>query len=277
MTSSLLKIIAIVTMLIDHIGAVFFPGHIILRYIGRISFPIFCFLLTEGFVYTKSRCKYALRLGLFALLSEVPHDLLFEGRAFGFFMQNIMFSLLLGLLALFIAEKMLKQNKIWVLALIPVLLLAQVLNLSYGAYGIALMVCFYVFRWQRALLPVSVLLCTLAYDYRYRPAGILVELRHYGFWLYGLVLLLCFCVCFYVRKRQTGLQQKDLLPLLAFICTATFALLGPVSTQMYAILALLPILLYTGKKGFYLPQYAAYWFYPLHLLVLYLLQGYVFV
>ena len=74
-----LKCIAVITMIIDHTGAVLFPGELMFRYIGRISFPIFCFLLTEGFFHTKDVRKYMLRLGIFAVVSEIPYDLAFRG------------------------------------------------------------------------------------------------------------------------------------------------------------------------------------------------------
>ena len=74
-----LKIIACVIMLIDHIGAVLLPQYIWLRYIGRIAFPIYCFLLAEGVHYTKNPQKYGLRLAAGALLSEIPFDLALFG------------------------------------------------------------------------------------------------------------------------------------------------------------------------------------------------------
>lgn len=94
LSGSTLKLIAIITMLIDHIGAAVIARLLIagqgsemlykiyyaMRAVGRVAFPIFCFLLVEGFFYTGSRKKYALRLFGFALLSEIPFDLAFSGK-----------------------------------------------------------------------------------------------------------------------------------------------------------------------------------------------------
>ena len=71
-TSYQLKWIAIVTMVIDHMGAILYPTEMVFRYIGRISFPIFCFLLVEGFCHTHDIFGYMARLGAFALMSEIP-------------------------------------------------------------------------------------------------------------------------------------------------------------------------------------------------------------
>lgn len=86
-----LKVIAVVSMLIDHTSAVILeqiPGleapAFFMRIIGRAAFPIYCFLLVEGFYHTRSRAKYAGRLFLFALISEVPFDLAFSRRMWDF-------------------------------------------------------------------------------------------------------------------------------------------------------------------------------------------------
>ena len=68
MSGLVLKIIAMLSMLTDHIGYIFFPTDLTWRYIGRIAFPLYCFLLTEGFFHTRSREKYLLRMAGFAVI-----------------------------------------------------------------------------------------------------------------------------------------------------------------------------------------------------------------
>ena len=125
LTGSFLKWIAIITMLIDHVGAAiltrvllyaskYSPEYLtpdeyrtiyeimrITRSVGRIAFPIFCFLLVEGFVHTKNFGKYVLRLGIFVLLSEIPFDLTFSAKFLEFEYQNVMWTLLIGLLTMY--------------------------------------------------------------------------------------------------------------------------------------------------------------------------------
>ena len=106
-----LKVIAVVSMLIDHTSAVILEQisglenpAFLMRIIGRLAFPIYCFLLVEGFYHTRSRAKYAGRLFLFALISEVPFDLAFSRRMCDFSSSNVFFTLLFGLLVIWGVE-----------------------------------------------------------------------------------------------------------------------------------------------------------------------------
>ena len=105
MSSFVLKVIACLTMLIDHAAVVFradisADAYWVMRGVGRLAFVIFCFFIVEGFIRTRSRGAYALRLGLFALLSEIPFDLMVYGRVMEMSGQNVYLTLLLGLLGL---------------------------------------------------------------------------------------------------------------------------------------------------------------------------------
>lgn len=99
-----LKYIAMATMLVDHMGYVLFPWILWLRCVGRIAFPIFAFQIAEGCIRTHDRRRYALRLLLFAVLTEVPFDLAFSGRPLDPSYQNVLWTLLAGALVCWAAD-----------------------------------------------------------------------------------------------------------------------------------------------------------------------------
>lgn len=140
-----LKMIAIVTMLIDHLGATLFPEQTWMRYVGRIAFPIFCFLIVEGFIHTRDVKKYSIRLLIFALISEIPFDLAFSNKIFDWGHQNVFFTLFLGLLCLIAIEWNTKVS-LKVLSVIGAALIATVFVTDYSGAGVLLIVSFYLFR-----------------------------------------------------------------------------------------------------------------------------------
>lgn len=178
-----LKIIAIITMFIDHISLVLIAPlarssvtvlsfeeciksnniyailYITGRLIGRMSFLIYCFCLVIGFKYTKSRIKYAMRLSAFALISEIPFDLALKKTAYYPGGQNVFFTLLLGFLAIWIIEKcksiilskitwLMSYNVIFPLSLVIgglAGLLAEFIKSDYKFYGVATIVMIYAF------------------------------------------------------------------------------------------------------------------------------------
>ena len=91
-----LKLIAVVTMFIDHIGSIIFPHIMFLRIIGRISFPIFAFLIVNGYRHTHNLKKYLLRLAAFAIISEIPYNLIWSGDIAYPNSQNVFVTLFLG-------------------------------------------------------------------------------------------------------------------------------------------------------------------------------------
>lgn len=153
MNSFTLKMIAIITMLIDHIGAVLFPNISLFRYIGRISFPIFCFLLVEGFYHTRNRKKYLIRLGIFAIISEIPFDITFYHTYFYEKNQNIFFTLCIGLIMMMVLDKIRKkyyENSVLIhLFVVAILIIgmcvSEFLYTDYSAIGILMIFSFYLF------------------------------------------------------------------------------------------------------------------------------------
>ena len=177
LSAGTLKMIAIVTMLIDHLAAgvyadlysseflfqhgldaYVFQIYDMCRNVGRFAFPVFCFLLVEGFFYTKSRWKYLRNLSIFALLSEVPFDLLLKHRI-GFEGQNVFFTLAIALGVIWgmakVKEKLEKEPVISVFLqgsiILAGCLLAYGLHTDYSYYGIVLVVIFYCYRNNRFL------------------------------------------------------------------------------------------------------------------------------
>lgn len=143
-----LKLIAICTMLIDHMGYTLFPGVMWLRCVGRVAFPIFCFLIAEGCVYTHDRKKYALRLLVFALLSEIPYNLMNSGMIWDPYDQNVLWTLLLGALVCWLMDWALKKCTPLSFMLAGAVMLAaywllEIGNTDYGGWGMLLVAAFY--------------------------------------------------------------------------------------------------------------------------------------
>lgn len=151
LSGSSLKLIAIFSMLIDHIGAVLLPGspyYGICREIGRLAFPIFCFLLVEGYVHTHDVKQYGRRLLVFALLSEIPFDLAFSGTAVNFGYQNVYFTLFLGLAALYIMDRTVNPELRLVVAVV-FMAFAELLKTDYSWKGVAAIILLYMTRENR--------------------------------------------------------------------------------------------------------------------------------
>ena len=225
-----LKLIACVTMFIDHFGHAIVPYlpvpymvnlYYLCRIIGRLAFPIYCFLLVEGMEHTHSPLKYILRLGLGILLAELPFDILFEG-GFTWAYQSVMVTLTLGAVMLLCMKKTEKKG-VQLLLVIPFALLAELAKCDYGGWGIAMIAVFALFD---------------------RPA---VQLA-------GLLLV-------------NACMESAALPVFGI----------PVSVQLFAVFAMVPIAYYSGRKLSHnrALQWAFYLFYPLHIVFLWALLGFV--
>ena len=138
MTSAALQIIAMVCMVIDHVGLYFLDSPDWMRAIGRIAMPIFAMGVVEGFIHTKSRPKYFARLTVCAILADIPHCLLCQEMGFSM-SHNVLFSFLLGFIAMFCLEK---KGYWWILT--PFLVAAASgLKIDYGFPVVLMMMLFY--------------------------------------------------------------------------------------------------------------------------------------
>ena len=146
-----LKIIALITMLIDHIGVAFFPHIMLFRIIGRLSFPIYAFLMVEGFKHTKNLKKYIVRLLIIAIVSEAFFDLLFFNAIYFPNAQNSIFAFALGLTMLYMIKYRGSEVLNYVILALYIIL-AIVLNIDYKIYGIALVYIYYMYRDKKLIM-----------------------------------------------------------------------------------------------------------------------------
>ncbi len=203
-----LKAIALITMAIDHIGAVLFPDLLWIRLIGRIAFPIYVWLLIQGFLHTSSFPRYALRLGAFALLSELPFDLAFSGGV-NWEDQNVFFMLLCCLLMLYVLRLIRRQER-WPLWLRAAATLATVFAASslaalggfdYGFAGPVLAAGMYLLR-GRVGVCISFLLFFAAYYFALRAQGYAPMLSVYNVAIEAFCLPSALLICLSNGRRR---------------------------------------------------------------------------
>lgn len=238
LSSSTLKLLAFLTMLIDHTGFLLFPDQIWLRCVGRIAFPIFAFQIAEGYLYTKNYKKYAKRLLLFSLISEIPFNLMVSGNLFYPYAQNVLFTLFLGLFAIKLVDQI-KQCDTFREILKPLLLLtliflfAKYFSADYGTSGIAMILVFYIFR-------------------------------NFSFCQLGQLIALYFINVIHMNSLSMDFQ------------IAGFSFSFPL--QGFAVLALIPIWMYNGRKGYNGKYFRrlSYLFYPVHMFILYIIYIFCF-
>ena len=225
-----LKLIACVAMFIDHFGYTIVPQlpvphmvdlYYVCRIIGRLAFPIYCFLLVEGMCHTRNPGKYILRLGIGILLAELPFDLLLKG-GISWESQNVMVTLTLGAVMLLCMQK---TEKKWLklLLVLPFAVLAEMAKSDYGGWGIAMIAVFALF------------------------------------------------------ESISG-QALALLFVNAAMFSAPIIVFGiRLPIQLFAVLAMVPIAFYSGKKLTHSKavQWIFYLFYPVHLLLLWMVSDFI--
>ena len=188
LSGSALKIIAVVSMVIDHCAYYLMDGNTmaydVMRCFGRIAFPVFAFLVAEGFAHTRNRMRYFLSLLLFAAVSEVPWYLL--NGADG--THNVMFTLALGVAALAVFERLQKHGALAIAAILLVALSAEISGLDYGWHGIVEILVFHLFRSKKYCQSTRLLQLAFAFPF----------MSHYG--IIG-ALLACFIIFLYNGTR----------------------------------------------------------------------------
>jgi len=269
MTNTNLKIIAIISMLIDHVGAVLFPEVLALRIIGRLAFPIFCFLIVEGYFHTKDLKKYITRLGIFAIIAEVPFDLAFHDTILEFTYQNVFFTLAIGLVAVYLYDKRATSSLhlgLGMVATLGILMIKKAYEspiesslLIYVVVASALiLVLSYIFKDKRhrALDILGVTLCAVF-------ATVIMS----DYFFLGIMFI------FFMYLFRDDFKRKFIF---IFVLSVTFFLIPFISsgefvlsqyTQSFQVLGLIPIYFYNGKKGASM-KYVFYAFYPVHLLII---------
>ena len=160
-----LKMIAMISMVFDHAGDMFFPEAIWPRMIGRLAMPLFSFSIAEGYTHTRDKIKYLYRIGIFALISEIPFDLAFEGKI-GFSHQNIMLAFFLAVIALMLYDRISGEEDperkhggktaLGVLIVIAISILSFLLRADYTFFAVIAVFLFYVFRKKHPLIRAGV-------------------------------------------------------------------------------------------------------------------------
>lgn len=233
MNSSQLKIFAMIAMLLDHIAWILFPNIAIFHIIGKLAFPIFCFMIAEGYIKTRNRKKYLIRLLLIAVISQIPFLMAFK-LAFGNQMSgfNTIFDLALGLIAIWIYDK--KDSKYTLLAVWVISISAWILQIDGDFAGIWLI--YFFFKYHNDFKTMAKKVCMLT-----------------------VLETIIYIAQIFIMNFTNG-QPLDLCLSYAFSFNTLECLLS--------ILALVPIKFYTGKKGLNI-KWLFYIFYPAHLLILY--------
>lgn len=166
MSAYVLKLIAIITMVFDHSGYLIY-GHLSwMNFVGRIAFPIFAFQISEGYIHTHNLKKYFIRLIIFALVSQIPYAW-FGYCFFSKMSLNIIFTLILGLLSIFIYEFIISKGTAYkLLGVIIVLFIAffaDIFGFDYGFYGVFIIFLFYLYRNNKLLMNIAITILTFIY------------------------------------------------------------------------------------------------------------------
>ena len=239
LSAATLHILAMAFMLMDHLWATLLPAQEWLTCVGRIAFPIFAFMAVEGYFHTHNLKKYLLRMLIFAVISEVPFDLMYGGTWFYPVHQNVIWTLMMGLAGIHLMETVRKKKSTFVYILVSAIvvilggLLGTLSMVDYYGIGVLTVFIFYFFRGRKWWCLLGQMLALYWVNVELL-GGLMYPIR-----LFGMEFEFC----------QQGL----------------------------ALLALLPIWLYRGRQGYHSKpfQYFCYAFYPIHMLVIVLVLNFI--
>ncbi|MBS5794599.1 MAG: hypothetical protein KIC92_07600 [Clostridiales bacterium] len=235
MTSFYLKIIALITMFIDHIGSVIFPNHFWLRYIGRIAFPIYAFLISEGLKKTSNIKKYLINLLMLAVTSELFYDLCFNKNISLFYKTNTVYTLFIASLSIYLYNK--HSNIILkYLSLLLGLSISYILKTDYDILGVLLIFIFYFLH------------------------------NKYEYLIYGIIWVNIKYLSNISYILQYIFNKNIYLP--------NIYVINSLGLYLFTIVPFLIIMFYNNKKGKNL-KYTFYVLYPLHLFILYIIKLFI--
>lgn len=237
LSSAALHILAMLLMLCDHTWAMLLPQQEWLTWIGRIAFPIFAFMCAEGYRHTHDVKKYLQRLLIFALISEIPFNLMYSLNVFYPFHQNVLWTFIIAILLMMLMDRIKEKYQpmlSWLLCGLVMLLgftIGFVTFVDYYGVGVCTVLLFYLFPSRDLISRV---------------------LQFVGMYILHIGVLGGYYHTFHIFGLSIDIYQ-----------------------QAFALLALIPIWLYKGRQGYHSKpfQYLCYGFYPIHMLVLYLIYA----
>ena len=262
--------------------------YMIMRLIGRIAFPIFCFLLVEGFVHTRSKWKYTLRLAIFALVSEIPFDLALFGKPFYFGYQNVFFTLLIGMVVMIgfetISEKLKEKNWLPVISMAGIIAVGAaftyfVLLIIKSINGIKInqdsIISIHLNITAKTIIAITfciiVFFVYLIMGRKNTRQAVNIKFADLAVLVAGMFLSMVLVTDYSSFGVLTiaviyGLRRNHLKAMLGGCITLTIMSFS----EATAFLALIPAHLYNGKRGLKL-KFIFYAFYPVHLFILYVI------
>lgn len=255
MTTFKIKLFAITFMVIDHVGMVFFPQIFLLRAIGRLAFPLFAWLIANGAYHTKNMNKYLLRLFIFALISQIPFILMNKVFDPYFWGCDVLFTLLLGLIAVILIKK---SKNIFISLLIVAICagIAEILNTDYAALGVLTVIAFY-FSFNNMKKMIVLQMCVITF-FIVIPLAIIIAFNGAPSPLIpASSLILCGMSCL-----EGTLKLHYSLPV-GYVIS--------ISIEILALLSLFIIAFYNNQQGWKM-KYFFYWFYPAHMLIIFLVK-----